>query len=462
MRFDSAEFLFFFIIILTLHRLLSCRRALLTMASYLFYASWNPPFLLLLIASTLLDYTIGRKLEVTKSPGRRKALLGMSLAGNLGVLFYFKYVNFFLDAISRLGAASTGILDPFYVQSQIPLGISFYTFQTISYTVDVYRRQVRACRSFPDFALFVSFFPQLIAGPIIRAADFIPQIEKNKRADSRQILEGVELCLVGLFKKVVLADTYVQLVDRCFGSPEAYSGGGLLVAALAWPCYVYCDFSGYSTMGRGLGKFLGYHLPRNFRFPMLAGNPIEYRRRWHITMGNWFRDYLYRPLGGDRKGPWRTAFNTMLTWVAFGFWHGAEATFLVWGCYNGLLLVCYRLLRSKHLIPGSGAAATALGYLTMPIFMCIAYIFFRSTELKAAFFILSRILTWAPGVESVHPGWAAGLLSLYGIHWVNRFFYSEDLLSRVGWIPRFALIGGMLAVLYLFAGAGGPFFYFQF
>ncbi len=461
MRFDSAEFLIFFIVVLVLHRVLKGRRTLLVVASYAFYSSWNPPFLLLLWASTALDYTLGRKIEETEAGGRRRALLALSLLGNLGVLAYFKYVNFFLSILIDAGIPRS-VLSPFFVNTQIPLGISFYTFQTISYTVDVYRRQIPACRSVADFALFVAFFPQLIAGPIIRASQFIPQIRNNKVADHSQVLQGLELCLIGLFKKVVLADNFAILVDRCFANPEDFSGFALLLGTFAFSVQIFCDFSGYSTIARGLARMLGYDLPRNFAFPLISGNPIEYRRGWHMTMGAWFRDYMYRPLGGDRVSLPRMCFNTMLTWTAFGLWHGASWTFVVWGAYNGVLLTAYRLLHAANLLSGRSIIYTVLGYLTMPFFVGFANVFFRSTSIDSALLIIGRIFTWAPGVDVNNLGWALGLISLYVLHWINRAWLAEGLLVRVGWPARFVLLGGMVSVLYLFAGSGAPFYYFQF
>lgn len=460
MRFDSAEFLFFFIAVLVLHRTLPWKRPLLLVASFGFYASWNPPFLLLLLASTGLDYTVGRRLERAERPGRRRALLLASVLGNLGILAYFKYVNFFLGILTDSGAASAEALQPFYIQTEIPLGISFYTFQTLGYSIDVYRRQIKACESLWDFALFVSFFPQLIAGPIVRAAELLPQINANRNADARQTLDGLALCLVGLFKKVVVADTFALLADRCFAAPHLYSGGALLVATFAFSCQIYCDFSGYSTMARGLAQLLGYHLPQNFTSPYLAGNPIDYRRSWHITMGNWFRDYVYRPLGGDRHGTARMIFNTMLTWTAFGFWHGASWSFLVWGFYNGLLLTGYRLLRARNWLP-QGRIATLGGFVLMPLFIVGSHIFFRATSTASALTILGRIGSAAPGAQ-IHPGWAIALVGLYAFHWLTTRWRTEALFSRVGWPQRLAFVTAMLAALYLLGGSGEPFYYFQF
>ena len=460
MRFDSAEFLFFALAVLTLHRLLPARRAMLVLASYLFYASWNPPFLLLLLASTALDYTAGRRIEDAPDDRRRRAWLGLSLAGNLGVLVWFKYVNFALDNLALLGAPP-GLLEPLRVHADVPLGISFYTFQTMSYTLDVYRGKAAACRRPGDFALFVAFFPQLLAGPIVRAGELLPQIRRDPVADREQALTGVELCLVGLFKKVALADNAAVLVDRCFADPGAFSGGALVLGSLFFLVQIYCDFSGYSTMARGLARLLGYHLPRNFFYPLLSASPIDYRRGWHITMGTWFRDYLYYPLGGGRGGLWRTSRNTLITWMAFGLWHGPSWTFVAWGGLNGLLLVAWRLARAWGWLPEPSRASRAVGLALMLTFLTASVVFFRSQSLADAGLIFTRIASFSPG-EAAHASWAVGLAVLYGAHWASRLWYREGLLARVGWPARLALIAAALGALALFAGSGEAFYYFQF
>ncbi len=461
MLFSSAEFLFFFLAVFSLHRWLPWRRALLLVASYGFYASWNPPFVLLLAYTTLLDYLVGRRLEATEVPWRRRVLLAASLLGNLGVLAYFKYVNFFLDVLVQAGLAPVEAVRPFRIRAEIPLGISFYTFQSLSYAIDVYRRQIPACRAILDFFLFVSFFPHLVAGPILRAEELLPQIRANRPADARGILLGVELILIGLFQKVVVADNLALLVDPCFAHPERYGGGALLLASFAFLGQIYCDFAGYSTMARGLAALLGYRLPENFAYPVLAGNPVEYRRRWHITMGRWFRDYVYRPLGGDRHGPWRTAFNTLLTWTAFGFWHGASWTFLVWGLYQGTILAAYRLARGRGWLVRPGRAISAAGYAFMPFVLCLSVVYFRSPTVGDAHTILQRIATLAPGA-GVPWAWFGFLAALYVLHWATYLRYREGALFRASWPGRLLWVGVMLAVLFLGAGSGEPFYYFQF
>jgi alginate O-acetyltransferase complex protein AlgI len=461
MLFSSAEFLFFFLLVFALHRILPWRRALLLVASYAFYSSWNPPFVLLLAYTTLIDYALGKSIAAETRPGRRRALLGLSLFGNLGVLACFKYVNFLLDTLVQAGAVAAETVVPFRVHAQIPLGISFYTFQSLSYTIDVYRGRIPACRSAVDFFLYVAFFPHLVAGPILRAEELLPQIADNRPAEAEGLLLGVELCLVGLFQKVVVADNLALLVDEVFARPHDYGGPALLVGALAFVGQIYCDFAGYSTMARGLASLLGYSLPENFHYPILAGDPITYRRRWHITMGRWFSDYVYKPLGGDRHGEARTAFNTLVTWTAFGFWHGAQWTFLLWGLYQGALIAGYRLLRARGWLPRPGLATSAVGYAVMPLVLCLSSVYFRSADVGTANAMLGRIFAWAPGA-SVAGAWLVLMFGLYIAHWAAYLTYREGVLVRTAWPGRLAWVGAAMAVLFLFAGAGEPFYYFQF
>ena len=274
----------------------------------------------LLWLSTAVDFQVARRMEHAREESHRRGLLLLSVVTNLGVLGFFKYANFALDTLVRLGM-SAELASPMYVEAAVPLGISFYTFQTLGYTIEVYRGKQQACQRPIDFALFVSFFPQLIAGPVLRAADFLPQIERRPRATRRQVIDGVELLMVGLFKKVVLADSLALMVDPAFTDPAKFSGAALMLASVGFIVQLYCDFSGYSTIARGLGKLLGYELPRNFDFPLLANDPIEYRRRWHMTVSRWFGDYVYRPLGGDRRGELRTMLNTVAVLTAASRFH---------------------------------------------------------------------------------------------------------------------------------------------
>ncbi|MDP3936522.1 MAG: MBOAT family O-acyltransferase, partial [Deltaproteobacteria bacterium] len=295
MLFNSLEFGVFIAIVIALTSVLTDRKRniLFLVASYIFYGSWNAPFVLLLWFTTFFDYVLGLQIGSTERVGARRAYLAASLVGNLGILFYFKYGNFFLDNIAFISGVDP---EPFYLDVLIPLGISFYTFQSMSYTIDVYRRTTEPCRDFIDFALYVAFFPQLIAGPILRASDFIPQLYRTDPVREEEKIRGVELFLLGLFKKVVIADNFAYLADRVFDNPGAYAGPAIALGAIGFAIQIYCDFSGYSTMARGLASFFGFQFPKNFDYPLLRWNPVLLRGSWHMTMARWFQDYVFVPL----------------------------------------------------------------------------------------------------------------------------------------------------------------------
>jgi len=465
MRFDSLEFLVFLGVVLVLERCIrggTGRKLLLLIASYAFYASWSPPFVILLVFSTVLDYTVGRWMGSVEHRGKRRLLLLLSLAGNLGVLAFFKYGGMFHDIAGLVPALNLETAFPRRDDLIIPLGISFYTFQTLSYTIDVYRKRIEPCRSLLDFSIFVTFFPQLIAGPVMRAGKLLPQIRANQYATNQQIRSGVELFLLGLIKKVVVADNLALLVDACWSAPETYSSGALVLAVFAFMGQIYCDFSGYSTMARGLGRVFGFELPRNFNYPLLARNPVESLTGWHITMSQWFRDYVYLPVVGVRAGPTRRSLGMLLTWGLFGLWHGGTWAFLVWGLFNGARIVLYRLTR-KRLAPWREQPVWSIaGRIVTPVVFSVGCILFRSPDLQTVGLFLSRMLRWQFEGETVSLGWLAALAGLLAIHAASKQWYREDLMDRLSPRGRIALVAGSTILLSVFAGTDKPFIYFQF
>ncbi len=461
MRFNSYEFVVFIALVLALAPLLRgrARHVLLLAASYFFYATWNPPFVLLLLYSTLLDFETGKRIARASSLGARRAWLAASVVGNLGVLVYFKYGNFFLDNVAFVSGIDP---EPFYLDVVIPLGISFYTFQSMSYSIDMYRGQGEPCKSFLDFALYVTFFPQLIAGPILRAAEFMPQLLRTEPVTEREVLRGVELFLLGLFKKVVVADNLALLADRVFENPQGYSGAAVLLASFAFWVQIYCDFSGYSTMARGLASVLGFHLPLNFDYPQLRHNPILYRRSWHITMGNWFTDYVYKPLGGSRVGDARFAFNIIVTWTLLGLWHGAAWNFVLWGAYNGLILAVYSVtMRRKRFALPAFRGKLFVGWLINVFLLVFSAMLFRVASAEQAWLMVGKVFSFASG-RGVPWEWALFIAVLAGIHAICFWNYKEDLLERLGWPGRIALVSGTVLAIAVFAATGRPFIYFQF
>jgi len=343
MLFNSITFLLFFptvfLVDLALQRKASWRKLFLLVASYLFYANWDWRFLGLIWASTAVDWFVGNALAAESQDKRRKLLLTISLVVNLGMLATFKYLGFFLESTNALleGIGLEAHLP--VLRLMLPVGISFYTFQTLSYTIDIYRRQLEPARTFLDFALFVAFFPQLVAGPIVRAADFIPQLYRNPRSNRRDISLGLYEIAVGLFKKVVIADIIGnQLASPFYNNPEQFGAWGAVLGIYGFCFQVYGDFAGYSQIAIGCARILGFELPQNFRWPFMSRNNIELWSRWHISLSSWLRDYLYIPLGGSRGGRWFIYRNILLTNLLAGLWHGAGWNFVFWGGLNGIMI----------------------------------------------------------------------------------------------------------------------------
>ncbi len=409
MTFCSAQFFAFFVPIFLVYWALPwhrARTALLLGASFYFYASWNPVLALLICASTTIDFFLARGIEASSNPRRRRLLLTINILANLGLLCYFKYVNFFLDSLRQTLAAAgmETALRPLAVI--LPVGISFYTFEAINYMVDVYRGHVKAERSLPHFMLFILFFPHLVAGPIVRARDFLPQIGRRKRWSWPRLQVGVQFFLMGLFKKLAIADRMAQFVDPVFADPAAFKTGAVWVAVLAYALQIYCDFSGYTDMALGCAHLLGFHLARNFDMPYLATNISEFWRRWHISLSSWLRDYLFIPLGGSRGGTWQTCRNLMITMTLGGLWHGASWTFVAWGLLHGLLLVVHRGVRgfcearpTLDAVLRTPPGMLLRGGLTF-LFVCVGWVFFRATTFGTAAEVLRRMFVIEGGRSS--------------------------------------------------------------
>ncbi|PJZ70763.1 hypothetical protein CH373_07550 [Leptospira perolatii] len=318
----------------------------LLIGSYYFYLSWDPRFGLLIFGTTLLDYSVGRGMEKVGEGRLRKFLLSISLVGNLCVLGFFKYFHFFVDSGIAVFSAFGWSISPPLLRVILPVGISFYTFQSLSYTIDVYRRQIEAERSFWKYALFLSFFPQLVAGPIVAAREFLPQLKNWVQWREMDIRSGIVLILIGTWKKAVLADNISILSDTLYDYPHLVSSLFAWLGSISYALQIYFDFSGYSDIAIGSAILLGFRLPENFRMPYLSGSFSEFWRRWHISLSSWLRDYLYIPLGGNRHGESRTYFNLIVTMVLGGLWHGASWNFVAWGSAHGLLLGIERAFRS--------------------------------------------------------------------------------------------------------------------
>src|SRR5271169_3117024 len=351
MIFNSLVFLVFFAVVLILHSMpfsWRVKKINLLIASYIFYAAWNPPFVILLWISTVVDWFAARGLAAAENPWKRRAWMMVSIFVSLGLLCYFKYGHFLLDNFAHMASMAGFKYSPPKSSIILPIGISFYTFATMSYTLDIYLRRSAPARNFLDYALFVTFFPHLVAGPIMRPTELVPQFETPRRANARQLCFGLGLMTLGLFNKVVLADTFLSgAAERIFDHAKA---PGLLDAwtgTLAFSGQIFCDFAGYSTTAIGAALCLGFFMPDNFRFPYAAVGFSDFWRRWHITLSSWLRDYLYIPLGGNRHGARRTYIALMSTMLLGGLWHGANWTFVAWGGLHGLYLAVERALRAR-------------------------------------------------------------------------------------------------------------------
>lgn len=472
MQFNTFEFLVFFTIVLCVYWLLSHRQqnAFLLVASYVFYGWWDWRFLFLLFATTVVDFYVGLALgKRDDERARRRILLG-SLVANLGVLALFKYYGFFVDsavgAFGRLGID----LNPLSLEIILPVGVSFYTFQSMSYTIDVYRKRMAPCRSLLDFSLFVSFFPQLVAGPIERATRLLPQIEgARQRPSERGVLTAVALIVEGLLRKVVIADLAAPVVNRVFALGGDSSWNSLIVATLAFGLQIYGDFSGYSAIARGTARLLGIELMHNFREPYLARNITEFWRRWHISLSSWLRDYLYVPLGGNRRGRSRTYLNLLIVMLLGGLWHGAALTFVVWGAVHGLMLAGHKLLLD---VRGSGSQEPdgPLRIRDLPAIVLtfglvhVAWIFFRAEDVGTAFTFLRRIVTRQPGFFDIRDAVlvAALLLGTLAVDLLSRAARGRALELRRPLPLGFAVGMGLAAIVIASGSEVTPFIYFQF
>ena len=345
MLFNSTEFLLFLPIVFLLYwfvfnKHLKSQNLLILVSSYVFYGWWDYRFLSLIFLSTIVDYIIGLSISNQDSEKKQKLLLWCSVLFNLSVLGFFKYYNFFVDSwIDLFSSVGYEIKSVWTLNIILPVGISFYTFQTMSYTIDIYRKKLEPTKDFISFASFVSFFPQLVAGPIERATNLLPQILNKREFKYEQGVHGLRLILWGMFKKVVIADSLAPMVDDIFTNYNDYGGGTLWLGAIYFAFQIYCDFSGYSDIAIGTSKLFGFELMSNFKFPYFSRNIGEFWRRWHISLSTWFRDYLYIPLGGSQEGKWKSIKNIFIIFIVSGFWHGANWTFIFWGLFHAILLL---------------------------------------------------------------------------------------------------------------------------
>lgn len=466
MLFNSTEFLgffgMFFAAYLLSQRHLFLRNVVIVVGSYVFYSAWDPRFTALLLLTTVVDYSVARFLDGTKSPRSRRALLVASLTVNLGVLGLFKYFGFFRESLELLlNTLGAGVHWRIW-ELVLPVGISFYTFQSMSYVVDVYRRQMAATRNFIQFMAYVSFFPQLVAGPIERGKHLLPQFNRTLQITIGNIESGIWLVLWGLFKKVVLADNLAPLVELVYdhGSP---SGPMVALGTIAFALQIYCDFSGYTDIARGLARLLGFELMLNFNLPYFARSLRDFWSRWHISLSTWLRDYLYIPLGGNRRGEGRTYLNLAVTFLLGGLWHGAAATFILWGAWHGVGLIVNHWWRLHR--PWNRPLPAWLGWGVTGVFVLYGWMLFRAhsfyqIERFTASLVNFSLPTWWPTYVTNLIALAAPLVLMQLWQWRSGRLEAPLTLSR--W-TRGVLQGIMLLATAAFWRPDAvPFIYFQF
>lgn len=481
MLFNSFNFAIFLPIVFLLYwfatnRNLKLQNALLLVASYFFYACWDWRFMFLLMFSTLLDYFTGLKME--ESPSRKKFWFWLSIIINLGFLAVFKYYNFFAESFAE-GLSHLGLhINVWTLKVILPVGISFYTFHGLSYVIDIYYNRIKAEKSFVDYAVFVSFFPLLVAGPIERATHLLPQIKEKRTFDYNRAVDGLRQILWGLFKKVVIADNCAEYANTIFNGYENYSGSTLLLGAVFFTFQIYGDFSGYSDIALGTARLFGIELLRNFAFPYFSRDIAEFWRRWHISLSSWFRDYLYIPLGGSKGGTLMKVRNTFIIFIVSGFWHGANWTFIIWGALNAIYflpLLLTKKNRSNIEIVAQGKflpSPKEILQITITFTLTVlAWIFFRSESVTQALVILKTIFSSGLFVAPAFPNAVLSVpcIMLVGlfvlIEWIGRGhkYAIENVSLKLNRPLRWSLYLLIILFIGLYSKtAETPFIYFQF
>lgn len=474
MIFSTVEFAFFFPIVFLLYwfifkKNLRTQNIFLIGASYFFYACWDWRFLGLIFISSLIDYWVGKQLDRTNNKSLRKQWLLLSLVVNLGLLAYFKYANFFIEAFTDTFTLFGAQLSGQTLNIILPVGISFYTFQTLSYTIDVYRKKMTPVHDPIPFFAYVSFFPQLVAGPIERATSLLPQFSKQRVFSNKKATQGLQLILIGLFKKMVIADHCAIAVNTIFSNYTEYNGSTLFFGAIFFAFQIYGDFSGYSDIAIGTAKLLGFDLMKNFDMPYLSRNMGEFWRRWHISLSTWFRDYVYIPLGGSKSNSINHFRNILIVFLLSGLWHGANYTFIAWGLVHALFFIplvlfgkhkVYLNYQNTGVIP---SIRTVVQILTTFVLVCLAWVFFRATTITEAFQYLNGIFSASlfetPKVSRIL---VLGLVCYMIIEWVQRNKEHLLVMPKLPKVIRYLIYYAIIWAIVYHSATTQPFIYFQF
>lgn len=478
MLFNSIDFAIFLPIVFALYwfvtnRNLKLQNLLIVVSSFVFYGWWDWRFLFLMVGTASVDFIVGILLSKQEIKRKRKILLSYSIIANLGILAFFKYFNFFADNFVSAFTIFGVKLNPVSLQIVLPVGISFYTFQALSYTIDVYRKKLEPTKSIIDYFAFISFFPQLVAGPIERATNLLPQFYKKRTFDYSKAVDGMRQILWGLFKKIVIADNCAEYANLIFDNSPEYSGSTLVLGAIFFTFQIYGDFSGYSDIAIGTSRLFGFELMRNFNFPYFSRDMAEFWRRWHISLSTWFRDYLYFPLGGSRGGTWLKVRNTFIIFIVSGFWHGANWTFIVWGTLNAIYFLPLLLTNKNRnnleivaqgkLFPNVKELSFMLLTFGLTVF---AWIFFRAENIGHALSYISGILS--PSLftlPEILPKTKILLVFVFVlIEWFGREHQYAIYNLGTNWYKpfRWALYCVFLFSIFYFTGKEQQFIYFQF
>lgn len=481
MLFNSIEFAIFLPIVFLLYwfvfnQNLRLQNFFLVVASFVFYGWWDWRFLILMILSASVDFVVGIQLKKQEIKSKRKLLLIASITVNLGILCFFKYFNFFVDNFISAFTIIGYKLNSFTLKIILPVGISFYTFQAMSYTVDIYRKKLECTKSIVDYFAFISFFPQLVAGPIERATNLLPQFYKKRTFDNAKATDGLRQILWGLFKKIVIADNCATFVNEIFDNYQTLPASSLFLGAIFFTIQVYGDFSGYSDIAIGTGRLFGFKLMRNFNFPYFSRNIAEFWRRWHISLSTWFRDYLYFPLGGSRGSKWQTIRNILIMFIVSGFWHGAGWTYLAWGLYNGLLFLPLLLLgkNRKHTdIVARGKLLPSIKEVfqigTTFLLVVMGLIIFRVNNISEAFDYIGRLFSSSLlsfpiiGEQLDAAITLLFICVLFSIEWIQRD-KQHGLQIEIIRHPfaKWAIYNTLIWCIFYFGGEQKAFIYFQF
>jgi len=482
MLFNSIDFAIFFPIVFILywfviHKNLKLQNALIVVASYVFYGWWDWKFLSLIVFSTIVDYTVGRLLKQEDNKNKRQLLLWISILVNLGFLGFFKYYNFFVENFVSAFSFFGQDIQPNTLNIILPVGISFYTFQTLSYTIDVYRRKLEPTRDFIAFSAFVSFFPQLVAGPIERATNLLPQFYKSRKFVYAQAVEGCRQILWGLFKKIVIADNCAEYANQIFNNSADLNGSSLVLGAIFFTFQIYGDFSGYSDIAIGTSKLFGFNLMQNFAFPYFSRDIAEFWRRWHISLSTWFRDYLYIPLGGSRGNTSVKVRNVFIIFVVSGFWHGANWTFIIWGALNAVYFLPLLLTDNNRNHLGTVAEGKLLPNLKEVFsilltfgLIVLAWIFFRAESITHALSYMSELISLSifeiPNYRGLRLSLTVMCLVLLMIvlEWLGRqhSFCLQKLELKLNKPSRYIFYYTIIILVFWFGNKEEQFIYFQF